>query len=174
MNALSNAPLNMNYLSLNNIGFTIKKAPNISFFCQEANIPGISIPPTQTSNPFVRLPVYGDHIDFEDLVIKFPIDEMMLNYMEIHSWLRGLGFASTWDEFAALKNARPVSGQGLESDIEITIFDSVKNARFSVTYQDAFPTNLSGINFSSTNKDAVYGYATATFRYKLYDIKSLI
>jgi hypothetical protein len=110
--ALNNQPANLNFLPTNNIQFGIKKAPNLSFFCQEANIPDISLPPVNIPNPFVNTPQYGDHIEFDPLTIKFRVDELMANYMEIHNWMRGTGFASNHEEFAAIQNIPKTLGMG--------------------------------------------------------------
>jgi hypothetical protein len=174
MTALETLPSNLNYLSVNNFQFFLKKTPNLNFFCQKATIPGIALPAVDTPTPFVVIPQYGDHLDFAPLEIEFMIDEQMANYMEIHNWMRKTGFATAWSEFASIKNLPVTLGEGLFSDGEITIFDSVKNPRFSVTFQNMFPIALGGIEFKTTNTDATYAVCSCTFRYMLYNITALV
>ena len=38
------------------------------------------------------LPIPGDKMEFEDLNVRFLVDENLENYMEIQNWMRGLGF----------------------------------------------------------------------------------
>jgi hypothetical protein len=40
----------------------------------------------------------GDKILFEDFSLRFLVDENLENYMEIHNWIRGLGFPESLEE----------------------------------------------------------------------------
>jgi hypothetical protein len=41
-------------------------------------------------------------------------------------------------------------------------------------FKDAFPTNVSGVDFTTTDEDVDYIQATATFRYTTYDITKVL
>jgi hypothetical protein len=89
---------NRNFLSPSGFKFTIKRSPKVAFFCNEANIPdltlGIAIQPTYLKD----IDTPGDKIVFGDLNLRFMVDEDLENYMEIQNWIRGLGYPEKLEE----------------------------------------------------------------------------
>jgi hypothetical protein len=169
MTAIDNSIANGNFLSPLNFKFQLKRAPHINFFIQTVNIPGLSLQAIDVNNPLIRVPYAGDHLMYDELDISFRVDEDLQNYMEMHEWIRAHGKRS-FEEFATLKNQPKYSGEGLYSDIILTILKSNKNPNYSIVFQDAFPISLSGIDFNTTLEDVNYLEASAKFRYTAYDI----
>lgn len=169
MTAIDDSIENKNFLSPLNFKFQLKRAPHINFFIQTVNIPGLSLQAIDVSNPLIRVPYQGDHLMYDELDVSFKVDEDLQNYMEMHQWIRSLGKRS-YEEFAALKNQPKYSGEGLYSDIILTILKSNKNPNYSIVFQDAFPISLSGIDFNTTLEDVSYLEASTKFRYTAYDI----
>lgn len=173
MTAVDNTPYNKNFLSPLNFVFQIKRSPYLNFFVQEANIPGVSVNfPTQ-QNPFVRIPISGDHVDFSNLRVTFKVDEELQNWFEIHNWIRALGFPFEFEEYKNLKTAPSATGEGITSDITLVLLNQIKKPIFEVTFRDAFPISLSDLSFNTTDETVNYITATAEFRYVLYDIVKL-
>src|SRR5690348_10377833 len=102
MVATSNNPTNPNQLSQINFKLDIKRSPTLSYFCNRATIPGLSLPPTHQPTPLMDIPVYGDKVTFNPLVVAFKVDEDLKNYFEIHAWMRALGNADDTANFKAL------------------------------------------------------------------------
>jgi hypothetical protein len=173
MTAVDNTPYNKNFLSPLNFVFQIKRAPHLNFFIQKVNLPSLSIDYTAQPNPFVNIPISGEHIRYGDLVVTFKVDEDLQNWFEVHNWIRALGFPDNFSEYATLSTAPPTSGTGVTSDISLVILDAVKLPNFEVTFREAFPTSLSDISFQTTDNDVNYVTATATFRFILYDVVKL-
>jgi len=173
MSSLNDTPSNPNFLSPLNFTFKIRRAPNLNFFLQEAKIPGIAIQPTMVSNPFVRVPYSGEHVDYDPLVISYKVDENLQNYLEIYNWLIGLGKPDSFDEYTALNGESPLLGGGIKSDLDLIILTSAKNPNYSITYVDAFPISLDGLNFDTTRTDVEYLSTTVTFKYTSYKINKL-
>lgn len=173
MTALDKNPTNHNFLSPLNFKFQIKRAPHINFFIQEINLPSISIQPKDVGNPFVKIPYPGDHIDYSILTVKFKVDEDLKNYLEMHSWLRGLGFPKSFEEYSTLSNQNQLEGKGLRSDISLIILNSTKLPNYEITFTEAFPTSLSELVFSTTEQTVNYMTATVDFRYILYNIEKI-
>jgi hypothetical protein len=173
MSALDNQPENVNFLSPLGFKFQVKKLPITNFFIQQVSFPGLSINPVDFPNPFVKIPISGEHIDFDDLQISFKIDEDMRNYIELHNWLRGLGFPDDYSQYEQLENQPKMSGMGLVSDVSLLILSSSKNPTFDIVFRDAFPISLSGFTFDTTLQDVNYIEATATFRYTSYSINPI-
>jgi hypothetical protein len=145
----------------------------VNFFVQGVNLPGLSLPDIDVSNPLIRVPYPGDHLLYDELDLSFKVDEDLKNYMEIHEWLRALGKRS-YDEYKTLTQKISTTGEGIRSDMTLTVLTSNRNANYSVTFKDAFPIKLSGINFDVTSSDVDYVQASATFRYVTYDITKVI
>jgi hypothetical protein len=166
-----NNPINQNFLGSTSFAFWIKKIPNTNFFVQRANIPGISINPARTPNPLVNIPYSGDHIDYEEFVITFKIDEDLQAWRDIYDWIRGLGFSESTDEYKKLANEEIiVKGGSLKSDASLIILDAKKRPNFDLTFNDAFPIALSSIQLQYTPDNIEYLTADATFAYTTYDI----
>jgi hypothetical protein len=172
--ALNNQLLNRNFLSPLNFAFSIKKAPHVNFFIQKVNVPGMLLggntPEPHMATPFVNIPEPGDHITYEPLHIVFRIDEDLQNYLEIHNWIKGLGFPKNFREYAELAQVPQFTGKGLRSDITTIVMTNEKMPNLAVTYVDAYPFYLSQIMFDTTKEDVEYLTAEARFAYTYYDI----
>jgi len=162
-----------NFLSPLNFKFQLKRAPNLNFFVQKVNIPGLSLPNIDVNNPLIRTPYSGDHLLFDELSITYKVDENLDNYMEIHNWIRALGKPS-FQEYKNLKTKLAYTGESLCSDISITILTSYKNPNYEILFTDAFPISLNGVDFNTINEDINYVETTATFKYTTYTIKKVI
>ena len=173
MSAIDNTPTNKNFLSPLNFKFSIKRAPHINFFVQKANIPSLELPSIDIPTQFVPIPTNYTHVEYGRFEITFAVDEDLQNYLEIHDWMRALGFPDNYEEHAALSRIPQYTGEGLVSDLSLIILNSAKRGNFELTFRDAFPTSLSGVQFDTTRDDVQYVTATAEFAYILYDIAKI-
>jgi len=167
-------PSNINPLQSNGFMFAINKLPNVSYFCQEANLPGLNLPAADMSTPFVDVPVPGEKLTFDEMTITFLIDENMANYIAIHNWMIGLGFPKSHAQYQQFirNNASGLNTNELitgYSDGVLQIMNSSNNPIRTVQFSDLFPTQLQSIQLQSTTQDTVYLAGTATFRYTLYE-----
>lgn len=166
-------PSNINPLQSNGFLFNITKLPEISFFCQEANLPSLSLPSPDFHTPLSTSPVPGDKLDFGDLSIVFLIDEDLKNYIAVHNWLIGLGFPENHLQYRQFIDSRTdglnrsplVAGY---SDGILQILNSSNNVTKSVHFVDLFPTALDQIQLQSTSTDTVYIAGAVTFKYTFY------
>lgn len=173
MSALDNTPDNKNFLSPLNFKFFIKKTPHINFFVQRVNVPSIRLVQVDTSNPFVKTPYAGDHIEFGTLSLNFKVDEDLKNYLEIHNWIRGLGFPENYEQYRDLSDKPIYTGDGIVSDVTLTVLASTKTPNFEITFVDAFPISLSDLPFNTTDNTVNFLSADATFKYTHYTITKL-
>ena len=81
MSAVDNQPSNKNFLSPLGFRFLIKKTPNVNWFVQSVNLPGISLPEAVMQTPFVNIPFSGEQMTFEKLQVTFLVDEDMAKYL---------------------------------------------------------------------------------------------
>jgi len=166
---MSDQVTNKNFLSPLNFKFNLKRAPHLNFFIQSINLPGLALPEIDVNNPLIRVPYAGDHLLYDELQITYKVDENLRNYMELHEWIRALGKRS-FEEYRAIANKTKTSGESLKSDISLTVLTSNRNANYEVVFKDAFPINVSGVDFATTAADVDFIEARASFRYTSYDI----
>ena len=165
-------PQNINPLSPNGFNFSVFKLPSISFFCQQANLPGLTFGDPAFANPFASVPLPGDHITYDTLNVNFLIDENMANYRAIWNWIIALGFPQTYDQYITFVNADQ-SGVLNElaknySDATLEILGANNQPTATIQFIDIFPVSLDSIMFQSTNQDVPYLVGNATFRYSYY------
>ncbi len=175
MTALSRQPSNKNYLSQLSFLFSIFKLPNVNFFVQEANLPGIFIQNTNHPNPFTDIPYHGDRIDWDPFEISFVVDEDLKNYREIFEWMKGYAFPNSYEEYKKLhdEGQQLGSGEGLFSDASLMIGTNLKNPNIEVIFKDVFPVSLSGFQFDTVSDDVTYVTCRVQFKYTSFDLNYL-
>lgn len=170
MTALSRNPSSTNFLTSQNFKFQLLRAPNVDFFIQKASVPAFGITPTAMPTPFVEVPFSGEHINFETLDIVFVVDEKMANYLELYTWLMGLGFPDNFEQYADLIKNPEWTSLATKSEIVLSILDNSKNPAFHVNYHDCFPIGLSAMDFDSRPTTIEPINVSCSFKYSKYEI----
>lgn len=171
MTTITHIPSNLNPLSPNGFNFSLTKIPNVTFFCQSVNLPGITLGDPAFSTPFATAPVPGDHLTYDVLNVQFLIDEKMLNYNVLYNWIVALGFPESYSQYVNLIAGDTIAYDELAknySDGTLQILDANNNPIRTVTFTDCFPTTLESLTFASTNTGVNYLVGNATFRFTLY------
>jgi hypothetical protein len=167
-----NLPSNINPLSPNGFNFAIQLLPEVNFFCQEVNLPGLTFGDPMMANPFASVPIPGDHITYDTLNVKFLVDENMINYQSIFNWIVALGFPQGYQQyvnFVGSANATALSELAKNYSYgTLQILGSNNNPVATVQFVDIFPIALESLLFESTNTDVPYIVGNATFRYSYY------
>jgi|TARA_R100000479_G_C6271958_1_gene159854 hypothetical protein len=168
---------NRNYLSPVGFKFTITKVPTADFFSNSASIPGINLGFAAQPTYLKDLPVPGDKLSYADFTLRFFVDENLSNYLEVHNWLRALGYPESVQEFIDLKAKDPYNPDinaknplNEYSDGSLFIYNSNFNEIARIDFNDLFPVSLSTINFDATAQDINYVTAEVTFKYSIYNI----
>ncbi len=189
-NIQTRQPAKMDYASPVQFRFKIAKLPQVEFFIQTVNLPGISMGTATVPTPLYDYPVPGDEISFQSLDISFLVDENLNNYKELHDWISGLGFGKSHDDFADLQATAadrfpgstkgslvagveipaPLSEGGIYSDATLTILNSKNIAKTEVRFQNVFPTSIGSLSYDVQASDIDYLKASASFDYLNYDI----
>ena len=161
--------MQQNFLSPTGFRFSIKRLPNVSFFIQSAQIPGLSMSPIEYATPFKTLAFAADKIQHETFTVTIRLDEYMASYNEIFDWMIGLTKPENFNQFKNLKN----SDYGLYSDATLIILDSRQNPGLEVTFKDIFPVNLSSIQMDTTQSDINYITCDITFEHNGHEVKRI-
>ena len=179
-NAYSNQIQNRNFLSPVGFKFTLNRAPKVSFFSNSANIPGLNLGTAVQTTYLKDIDIPGDKITFDDLNIRFLVDENLENYLEIQKWIRGLGYPESLEEIYNFQQEnknliQPEKSQlNLYSDGTLLVLTSNQKANFKIKFKDLFPVSLSSLQFDATETDVQYLTAEASFKYTIYNITDLI
>ena len=176
LDALSRQPENFDYTALSQFRVLLSNFPIAEYFCTAANIPGISLGRIDRPTPLTTIPQVGSTITFEDFTMTFLVDESLKNYREIYEWMINIGFPKSHDQYRAKSRAdgSPQKGEReLYSDIQLFVLTNKNNPAVRVTMTDAFPTSLSGLDYSTSETDSVLITATATFAYSYYEFSDV-
>ena len=170
---------NRNFLSPVGFKFSLKRAPGVAFFCNQANIPSMDLGIAEQPTYLRNIPTPGDKIEFGDLTLRFLVDEDLVNYMELQRWIRGLGFPESMDEFRKLEGEAVLpgnfgqAGDNIYSDGTLQILSSNLVPSFQVVFNDMFPYNLSTVTFDATDTDIEYFTADVSFKYTIYNLTDM-
>ena len=133
---------NRNFLAPVGFQFNLQRSPGTAYFCNQANIPDITLGVTEQPSYLRQIPTPGDMMDFGDLNIRFLVDEDLKNFMEIQKWMRGLGYPESVQEFRDLTKtgSRPEKsykseGDDIYSDGTLQILSSNMVAKFNVNFK---------------------------------------
>ena len=192
-NVNTREPTVLDYASPVQFRFKCSKLPTVEFFCQSANIPGISIGSASMPTGLKDIPIPGEKVSYQDLSISFLVDENLNNYKEIHDWIIALGFPQNHTQFADLQAAGadrypgstsgvivpetniavPLAEGGTYSDATLTVLNSKNIAVTEIRFDNIFPTSLGALSYDVQASDVNYLQASVDFSYMYYDIVQL-
>ena len=171
---------NRNYMSPLGFKLILTKTPKVDFLCQSANIPQISMGTAIQPTYLKDIPVPGDKVLYDDLSVRFLVDEKMENYLAIYKWMTGLGYPESIGQYNQLRkddirtNAS-VSDEGdplyfQYSDATLQVLSSNYKPSVLVNFTDAFPVSLSTLEFDVSQRDYSFFTASVTFKYTIFNI----
>ena len=171
---------NRNYMSPIGFKLILTKTPKVDFLCQSANIPSISMGTAVQPSYLKDIPVPGDKVLYDDLNIRFLVDEKMENYLAIYKWITGLGYPESLGQFSQLKkddnrtDARVVDRGDPRyfefSDATLQILNSNYKPSVLINFKDTFPTSLSTLDFDVSQRDYSFFTAQVSFKYTIFNI----
>ena len=166
-------PSNKNFYSSLGFVFLINRTPNLNFFVQSVDLPGITMNEVNIPTPFKKIPIAGDTVEFGTLDVTFKISEDFSNYREIFNWITALGFPDNHLQYKTLADKLPGDGTGLMSDATLMIISSAKNPIVRIEILDLFPISLSPVTVDLKSGSVQYLDTTASFKflnYKFVDV----
>jgi hypothetical protein len=172
--AANRVPSNIDYASPTQFRFQIARIPNVEYFIVAANIPQVSFSgDAEINTPYKVFYNAGEVLDYDDLNVKFLVNENLENWLEIYEWINGIGFPKTKTEYSEMITASEKDPQNLFSDATMTILTNKNNPILQIKYVNAFPTALSGLDYDLQQTDVVSLSATITFKFTSIEITRL-
>ena len=182
---------NRNFLSPIGFKLTVDKLHGVDFFCQSASVPAISMGSADTGTVVNKLRHPGDELNYEDLFIRFLVDENMKNWYQVHDWMREITTPVSTKEFTFQRGKYKSVNDGLpnspefhiekgthlrgdwtnqwKSDVSLFILSSNYRPVAEFVFRDAFPITLTTLNFDASVPDINYFTAEVTLRYNYFD-----
>ena len=182
MTALTRAPANLSLLQSTKFRLTFERLSGMTFFCQSANFPGVSLTEIPRPTPFVDLYMPGEKIVYDTFNISFLVDEDLRSWTEIHDWIRGMTFPTDFKEYIGLSRQSAgsyhssVFSKGLKpqyTDASLTLYTNQNNPNFRIKFVDLFPTSLSTIIVNTGDSAENIITADASFRFSYYDYERI-
>ena len=156
---------NPNFLSQFGYKISIKRIPNIEYFCQSVTLPGISLNYAVQPTPFTQIPL-ATGVEYRPFSFVFKVDENLVNWRAINSWMLDSGNSKDLNNYKTLKD----SFFGLTSDISVSILKSSMIKNKTIVFKDAFPVDLGDVTLTSIGSDINYIESTISFQYTNYEI----
>jgi hypothetical protein len=156
-------PLNPSFLPNNKYEFVIERLPNFTFYVQGVLLPSITLGATQTPTPFTTVYTPSNQLTYEQLQITYIVDEDMLSWFELYSWMTNLGNPTSFDKLGIL-TSQPGKKNSITSDATLLIKTNSNNTNVEVKFVDIFPIELTGFQFS-TSEAQDFQTTSATFAF---------
>ena len=172
---------NRNFLSPIGFQFTIDRLRGVDFFCQSANIPAVSLGPAVTSTRLNKIQNPGDELQYEDLFIRFLVDENMKNWYQVSNWMREIATPYSTREFKYERGTIPSvnkrdatydyasANNQWRCDCSLLVLSSNYRVVGEFIFRDAWPTSLTTLNFDASVPDINYFTAEVSLKYNYYD-----
>lgn len=169
----------LNPLSSSGFKFTLNRIPEIVYFLQEIEIPGITLENPMIQTRLSKYPSAGDLLNFDPLKIMFLIDSKLTNYHALFKWIRGLGFPDNNTQYTEqlqkgkdfYRDNNLSEFQSTVSDASLIILGNTNKPIAEIRFIDCLIYSLSALDFSTRNTEVNYLMAKAVFEYQSYDIQ---
>ena len=181
MTAILRNPSTVDGLQSTKFRLTFERLPGLTYFCQSANLPGVSLTEIPRPTPFIDLYHPGEKLIYDTFNVTFLVNEDLETWTEIHDWIRGLTFPTNFEEYVNLSRQSPgvIARSNLTrqppvySDASLTFFTNKNNPSFRIKFVDVFPTSLSTITFNTGDTAENIMTADATFRFSYYNYERI-
>ena len=176
MTVISRTPENTNFLQPTKFLLTFSRIPEVTYFCQEVNIPGMNLPNIIVPSPMLDYHAAGNKLTYNQLHVRFMVDEKLQSWKNIHDWFRSLASPTGFQErntLAAIQNQYNQSKLTSYSDAVLTVLTNLNNPSIRIDLHGLFPVSLSDIQFDTTLSADHIITADATFMVEYFDIEEI-
>lgn len=172
MTALTRTPENTNPLQSSKFILAFERLPTVQYFCQEANLPGVSLGSTTLPTPLRDVPIAGNKLSYSEFDVTFIVDEQIQSWNELYKWLLSIGSPKSISERTRLNQLQNeyTTGNSYYSDATLTIVSALNNPLLRINYYRMFPISLSDIKFDTQKSADTIITAVASFQYEYFEI----
>lgn len=171
MTVLTRSPENTNNLQPTKFLLTFDRIKTVQYFCQSANIPGMTLGQTTINTPTLDIYSPSTKMSYNHFTVDFTVDEKLKSWQELHAWFRAIASPEGFDErnrLKALQNQYSTKKTSY-SDGVFTTLSALNNPIVRIQFFNLFPISLSDINFDTKLSADTIITASATFVYDYFD-----
>ena len=131
---------------------------------------------TYLNTPMIDIPIAGNKLMFNPLVMSFAVDEDLDSWFQIQQWFQAIAAPSSLQKRAQLsasQNTYKASELTSYSDATLTIMSALNNPIRRIQFYNAFPVSLTDISFDTKSSADTIITAEATFMYEYFEILPL-
>lgn len=172
MTAINRNPQNTNYLQPTKFLLTFTRLPAVTYFCQQVNVPGVTMGEVQRATPFLDLYSPGTKMEYNPLTITFTLDEELESWKNMYDWFTSMADPDGFEPRVDTTNKMDGKFPHL-SDATLTVLNNLNNPVLRIQFKNAFPLSISDIDFDTTQSADSIMTSTATFRYESYKYLTL-
>jgi len=162
---LQRQPTNTNYILNTGFYFGIQRLPNVQYFCQEANLPGLNFGEILQPTRFINVKHPASKLTYESLDITFIVDEDLENWREVHNWMKSIVNIEDADD--------QISPADQYSDATLILLNSAMRENVRIKFNNCFPTTLTGLRFMTTPSETEPQTASMTLTFDTYEIEKV-
>jgi len=156
-------PENTNFLQPTKYVLTFPEVPDMIYFCQKANIPGVSLGQALQETPNLDLFHSGTKISYNTFDVTFLVNEDLSAWTSIYNWMKDL--SSVEATYAKRKSGK--------KQAVLTVMSNQNNPKLRVKLMDLFPLSLSDLEFDTTLSAEEHITATVSFRYDWFELEQV-
>jgi hypothetical protein len=161
--AITNTPSTTNLLQPTKYVVTFPEISQTMYFCQKANIPGVTLGMAVQQTPNVDLFHSGTKLEYNTFDITFMVNEDLSAWTNIYKWM---------DDLSNVNSSYTKRKQNTKQAI-FTVMSNLNNPKFRIKLNNIFPLTLSDLEFDTTLSAEDHMLATATFKYDLFDLEKI-
>lgn len=166
----------LDFLQPSRFKLSIDRLPDVSFFVQSAEIPGVQLNSLESPNPLSNIQIPDSKLQFSPLNLTFIVDNKLNNWLEVFYWMQGLGFPEDWEQYRTESRNQRFADERMSdlarncSNATLLLMGLDGSPTQTITFVDCFPTSLGGIPLDSTSTDVQYSTASLTLAYSYFKI----
>lgn len=160
-------PLNTNFVQPTKYLLTFDRIPEVVYFCQSVNLPGVSVTEIAYATPLTDVFYPSTKLEYRPFTITFIVDESLQTLITLQNWFKSFADPKSTQEKQELL---ALAGNKYVTDATLSILTALNNPIAKVSFYNVFPTVLSDIAFDTTLSADSIVTATVTFRYDYYDL----
>lgn len=165
MTVLNRNPQNTNPLQPTKFLLTFARIPTTQYFCQEVNIPGVTLGEVDRVTPFLDMFSPGTKLRYDPLEVTFMVDEELQSWKDMYNWFTSIADP---DGFEGRGKNRELQNITHFSDATLTVLSALNNPLIRIEYTNVFPLTMSDVQFDTKLSSDTIITCRATFRYQSY------
>jgi hypothetical protein len=154
-------PENINFLQPTKYVLTFPEVPDMVYFCQKANIPGVTLGQALQETPNLDLYHSGTKLTYGTFEINFLVNEDLSAWTTIYNWMIDL---------SSVESTYTKRREGRKQAI-LTVMSNQNNPKIRVKMMNLYPISISDLEFDTTLSAEEHITATASFRYDWFEIE---